>query len=83
MDEDALMFEIMTFQKLSTCHGLLSTFSSIYDPLGLVSVNLPIMEGRKIMQKLCKNEFMWGEEIPEDHRYAWLKWLHSLQELEN
>ena len=63
MDEDALMFEIMTFQKLSTCHGLLSTLSSIYDPLGLVSVNPLILEGRELMQKLCKNEFMWGEEM--------------------
>ena len=63
MDKDALMFEIMTFQKLSTCHGLLSTLSSIYDPLGLVSVNPLILEGRELMQKLCKNEFMRGEEM--------------------
>ena len=80
VDEDALMFEIMTIQKPSTRRGLLSTLSSIYDPLGLASPF--ILEGRKIIQILCKNEFKWDEEIPEDLRYAWLKWLHSPQGLE-
>ena len=80
MDEDALMFKIKTIQKLSTNHGLLSTLSSIYDPLGLVSPF--ILEERKIIQKLCKNEFKWDEEIPDNLRSTLLKWLHSLQELE-
>ena len=80
VDEDVLMFEIRTIQKPLTRQGLLSTFSSIYDSLGLVS--LFILEGRKIIQILCKNEFKWDEEIPEDLRYAWLKRLHSIQELE-
>ena len=74
------MFEIRTIQKPLTRQGLLSTFSSIYDSLGLVS--LFILEGRKIIQILCKNEFKWDEEIPEGLRYAWLKRLHSIQELE-
>ena len=81
VDEDVLMFEIRTIQKPLTRQGLLSTFSSIYDSLGLVS--LFILEGRKIIQILCKNEFKWDEEIPEDLRYAWLKRLHSIQELED
>lgn len=80
VDEDALMSEIKTIQKLSTRCGLLSTLSSIYDLLGLVSPF--ILEGRKIIQILCKNEFKWDEEIPEGLRYAWLKRLHSIQELE-
>ena len=80
VDEDVLMFEIRTIQKPLTRQGLLSTLSSIYDSLGLVS--LFILEGRKIIQILCKNEFKWDEEIPEDLRYAWLKRLHSIQELE-
>ena len=74
------MFEIKTIQKPSTYRSLLSTLTSIYNPLGLVS--LFILDGRKIIQKLCKNEFKWDEEIPENLRYAWLRWLHSLQGLE-
>ena len=80
IDEDALIFEIKTIQKPSTRCGLLSTLTSIYHPLGLLSPF--ILEGRKIIQKLFKNEFKWDEEIPEDLRYAWLRWLHSLQGLE-
>ena len=80
VDEDALMSEIKTIQKLSTRCGLLSTLNSIYDLLGLISPF--ILEGRKIIQILCKNEFKWHEEIPEDLRYTWLKWLHNPQVLE-
>ena len=80
VDEDALMSEIKTIQKLSTRCGLLSTLSSIYDLLGLVSPF--ILEGRKIIQILCKNEFKWHEETPEDLRYTWLKWLDNSQGLE-
>ena len=74
------MFEIKTIQKPSTYRSLLSTLTSIYNRLGLVS--LFILDERKIIQKLCKNEFKWDEEIPENLRYAWLRWLHSLQGLE-
>ena len=80
VDEDALMFGIKTIQNPSTRRGLLSTLSSICDPLDLVSSF--ILEWRKIIQILCKNEFKWDGNIPEDLRYAWLKWLHSLQGLE-
>ena len=55
VDEDALMFGIKTIQKPSTHRGLLSTLSSVCDPLDLV--NSFILEWRKIIQILCKNEF--------------------------
>ena len=55
VDEDALMFGIKTIQNPSTRRGLLSTLSSICDPLDLVSSF--ILEWRKIIQILCKNEF--------------------------
>ena len=41
-----------------------------------------ILEERQIIQKLCKNVFEWEERTPEEPKYAWTKWLHSLQELE-
>ena len=53
--EKSLMFGIKTIQNPSTRRGLLSTLSSICDPLDLVSSF--ILEWRKIIQILCKNEF--------------------------
>ena len=81
VDEDVLMFKIKSMQKPSTRRGLLSVLSSIYDPLGIASPF--ILHGRRIIQNLCKENLKRDDEISEDMRYEWVKWLHSLQELEH
>ena len=55
--------------------------SSIYDPLGLVSPFL--LKGRKIIQELCKGNFQWDDDIPEDIKIKWLKWKRQLASLED
>lgn len=37
-----------------------------------------ILEGRSIIQKLCKNNFSWDERIPQDIERQWIKWVHRL-----
>ena len=49
---DTFRFKISLKDKLATKGGMLSKFSSVYDPLRLA---LPfILEGRRTIQKLCQ-----------------------------
>ena len=50
--------------KPLTRRGLLAMLSSIYDPLGLVSLFL--LKGRKTIQELCQDSFQWDHPIPEN-----------------
>ena len=81
VEEDVLGFQIELKEKPLTRRGLLSTLSSVYDPLGIVAPF--ILEGRSIIQKLCKGKFKWDETIPEDLKYEWIKWKNKLIDLEN
>jgi len=51
VENDTLGFRISLQDKPLTRRGVLSTVSSIYDPLGLASPFL--LEGRRILQRLC------------------------------
>jgi len=78
--QDILKFKLNMEQKPLTRRGMLSTISSIYDPLGLVGPF--ILEGRQVLQKLCKRNNSWDEEIPEDINKEWLSWRNRLTEIE-
>ena len=52
IDKDTFGFKIATEEKPLTRRRLLSTLSSVYDPLGFAA--LFILEGCIIIQKLCK-----------------------------
>ena len=79
--EDIIGFKISIVEKPLTRRGLLAMLSSIYDPLGLVSPFL--LKGRKIIQELCKGNFQWDDDIPEDIKIKWLKWKRQLASLED
>ena len=79
--EDIIGFKISIVEKPLTSRGLLAMLSSIYDPLGLVSPFL--LKGRKIIQELCKGNFQWDDDIPEDIKIKWLKWKRQLASLED
>ena len=80
-EEDIIGFTISIAEKPLTRRGLLAMLSSIYDPLGLVSPFL--LKGRKIIQELCKGNFQWDDDIPEDIKIKWLKWKRQLASLED
>lgn len=80
IEEDALMFKIKSVQKPGTRRGLLSILSSIYDPLGIASPF--ILEGRRIIQTLCGENFKWDDKIPEDIYHHWNQWLTKLEGLD-
>ena len=51
-ETDSLQFSIVIQDRPLTRRGILSTVSSVYDPLGLVAP--PILTGKQILQDLCR-----------------------------
>lgn len=80
VEEDTLGFKINIKNKPSTRRGLLSMLSSVYDPLGIAGPF--ILEGRSIIQQLCKENLKWDQKIPKMIEEQWSKWVSRLVKLE-
>ena len=80
IQEDTLGFIIKMDDKPTTRRGLLATFSSVYDPLGLGAPFL--LKDRLIIQRLCRNNLKWDEPIDDDTAKEWLKWRNNLMTLD-
>ena len=81
IENDSFNFRITLKDKPCTRRGILSTVSSIFDPLGFVAPVL--LEGKKILQELCKEDTGWDDPVPAAIKVKWEKWrseLHLLQE---
>ena len=65
----------------STRRGILSTISSIYDPLGFVSPF--ILKGRILLQKLCEMKYGWDDPLPSTVVTPWTNWKVSMSTLKN
>ncbi|XP_064643619.1 uncharacterized protein LOC135497715 [Lineus longissimus] len=80
---DCFRFSVNLKDKPLTSRGILSTVSSIFDPLGLVSPVL--LQGKMILQDLCHQKADWDDPIPDKIRMRWGKWrmeLMTLKELQ-
>jgi len=55
--------------------------SSIFDPLGFVA--LVLLEGKIILQELCRNNVCLDDPVPAELQTRWLKWKLELRGLEN
>ena len=51
--------------------GMLSSLSSVYDSLGLAAPS--ILDGRRIIQSLCHQNFDWDEQIPDNMSRKYFK----------
>ena len=58
----------------------MSTVSSIYDPLGLVSPL--VLRGKQILQELCRNAVDWDDEVPDHIQPKWIKCREELCKLD-
>ena len=59
-----------------TRRGILSTVSSIYDPLGIASPF--VLEGKLILQKLCQLNLNWDDSLPDSSLKALIDWKSNL-----
>ena len=69
-------FHVNVPEKPATRQGILSVVSSVYDPLGMAT---PItLNGKMIVQDLCRLKLGWDDCIPDDVSTRWQQWLQTL-----
>ena len=55
--------------------------SSICDPLGFAAPF--VLEGRRILQRLCNQNEQWDEIVHQDVQSDRAKWVEEMNQLEN
>jgi hypothetical protein len=80
VENDSIGFRIVLKDKPLTRRGILSTISSIYDPLGLAAPFL--LTGKRLLQQLCNRHIDWDDEINEEDSALWVRWRFQLPLLE-
>ena len=78
-ETDALQFSVQPNKKPATRRGILSTVSSIFDPLGFISPL--ILRGKQILKELCRDGLGWDDPVPDDVLTIWSEWLSELETL--
>ncbi|XP_071088902.1 uncharacterized protein [Haliotis cracherodii] len=80
VESDTFKFRIAIKDKPITRRGILSTVSSIYDPLGFAGPY--VLKAKGILQDLCRLKIGWDDVIPVPLQKDWTKWLSELRRLE-
>ena len=81
VESDSFEFNIVLQDKPCTRRGILSTVSSVYDPIGFVA---PLMlQGKAILQELCGLNLDWDEPVPEEAKMKWERWRMELMKLQS
>lgn len=79
IESDTFQFTPQLKSKPTTKRGILSTVSSLFDPLGFVA---PVtLTAKSILQELCRKNVDWDEEIEESIAERWCEWLQNLPAL--
>ena len=80
IESDTIGFRIELKDKPLTRRGILSTVSSVYDPLGIVAP--VILVGKQLLQELCHDGIDWDDPVPSHVHSRWEKWRSELPLLE-
>ena len=72
IESDTLGFRIELKDKPLSRRGILSTISSLCDPLGIVSPE--ILTGKQILQDLCRQNVDWDDPLPDEIIARWERW---------
>ena len=81
VDQDVFTFNVKLKDKAMSRRGMLSTLSSIYDTLGFAAPF--ILQGRKILQKLCEEKINWDDEVNQKFKDSLENWKHCIKQLES
>ena len=79
LKSDSFQFSSSLKQNPPTRRGVLSTIASIYDPLGFLSPF--ILQGKNILQDMCRIATSWDEPLTGDLLSRWEGWKSSLNDL--
>jgi hypothetical protein len=78
--EDSFYFDVKTkVTPVATRRDILSTVSSMYDPLGFISP--VILIGRLLFQETTRLKLNWDEALPAGIQRKWTSWLEDLLNL--
>ncbi len=81
IESDVFQFRITLKDHPCTRRGILSTISSIYDPLGFLAPVL--LDGKCLLQMLCKDKVDWDDPVPDHVKSRWEKWISELLHIES
>ena len=81
VETDQLKFGLKEVNPKATRRNILSALSSVYDPLGVTSPY--VLQAKAILQSLCRKRIGWDEQIPEEDKAKWDKWLKDLPNLDS
>ncbi|XP_051792767.1 uncharacterized protein LOC127530320 [Acanthochromis polyacanthus] len=80
IESDTFRFQISLKDQPATRRGVLSMVASIYDPLGFVAPFL--LNGKRVLQEMCRHGTGWDDPLLGDLRSAWERWKSDLVNLE-
>ena len=69
---DSFQFRVTLEEHKLTRRGILSTASSIYDPLGFLCPF--VLKAKLILQELCKLNYGWDDSVPAALKASWMDW---------
>ncbi|XP_067947596.1 uncharacterized protein [Watersipora subatra] len=76
---DCFKFTSQIKENPNTRRGVLSSISSIFDPLGFVSPY--ILQGKGILQDICRTSAGWDDPLTTNILARWEDWKSSLDDL--
>ena len=76
IESDVFQYKIALKGRPCTRRGMLSMISSIYDPLGFLAPVL--LEGKRLLQMLCRDKIDWDDPVSDQVRSRWEKWISEL-----
>ncbi|KAK0145483.1 hypothetical protein N1851_015620 [Merluccius polli] len=81
VQSDVFKFKIILKDRPLTRRGILSTVSSVYDPLGMLAP--VVLTAKRILQELCREKTGWDDVIPDSIVQEWMSWIQELHNLED
>lgn len=76
VETDSFCFRIVLKDNPLTRRGILSSISSVYDPLGFGAPFL--LPAKQLLQQLCSERKDWDDDISQQQRAIWEQWRNSL-----
>ncbi|KAK2551629.1 hypothetical protein P5673_027396 [Acropora cervicornis] len=80
VERDTLSFKVAKREVPNTRRGMLSLISGLYDPLGFAAPF--ILPAKMLLQELCRQDYGWEEQIPDEKLLRWRTWVGNLSNLE-
>ncbi|XP_078485266.1 uncharacterized protein LOC108950654 [Ciona intestinalis] len=80
VQNDSFNFRIELKDEPCTRRNMLSTICSIYDPMSFLCP--VILEGKRILQYMCRGKLDWDDPVPPDIHERWNLWKKDILELD-